>query len=174
MMLRWRSRCHAANDGDHDGDSEMEIKRTRWWWPYHITYIDCIWCLSFMHLILLSLTVALYDDLSLNFKVQVFSLSMHRSYSSSCRDTTWWSGVISSMSIYNGCKPVLHTQNTQVKLDEPSICRYGLGTLETERSSVNHIVDMINIVMFTIENYSISHDDRTWFSWYGSRDHLDD
>ena len=29
-----------------------------------------------------------------------------------------------------------------------------------ERSSVNHIVDMINIVMFTIENYSISRDDR--------------
>ena len=31
--------------------------------------------------------------------------------------------------------------------------RHGLGTLETERSNVNHIVDMINIVMFTIENY---------------------
>ena len=45
---------------------------------------------------------------------------------------------------------------------------------ETERSSVNHIVDMINIVMFTIENYSISRDDRTWFRVYGSRDHLDD
>ena len=30
--------------------------------------------------------------------------------------------------IYNGCKTVLHTRNTQVKLDEPSICRYGLGT----------------------------------------------
>ena len=42
-------------------------------------------------------------------------------------------------------------QNTRVKLDEASICRYGLGTLETERSSMNHIVDMINIVMFTIE-----------------------
>ena len=41
---------------------------------------------------------------------------------------------------------------------------------ETERSSVNHIVDMINIEMFPIENYSISRDDRT----YGSRDHLDD
>ena len=26
-------------------------------------------------------------------------------------------------------KPVLHTQNTQVKLDKPSICKYGLGTL---------------------------------------------
>ena len=42
-------------------------------------------------------------------------------------------------------------QNTWVKLDEPSIYRLGLGTLETERSNVNHIVDMINIVMFTIE-----------------------
>ena len=68
------------------------------------------------------------------------------------------------MFTYNGYKPVLYVQNTQVKLDEPSICRYGLGTLETERSCVNHIVDVINIVMFTIENYSISRDDRTWFS----------
>ena len=59
--------------------------------------------------------------------------------------------MISSTFTYNGCKPVLHTQNTRVKLDDPSICRYGLGTLETERSSVNNIVDMINIVMFTIE-----------------------
>ena len=42
---------------------------------------------------------------------------------SSCRDTTWWSGVISSTFTYNGCKPVLHTQNTRVKLDEPSIYR---------------------------------------------------
>ena len=59
--------------------------------------------------------------------------------------------MISSTFTYNGCKLVLHMRNTRVKLDEPSICRYGLGTLETERSSVNHIVDMINIVMFTIE-----------------------
>ena len=40
-------------------------------------------------------------------------------------------------------------RNTQVKLDEPSIYIY--GNTETERSNVNHIVDMINIVMFTIE-----------------------
>ena len=72
--------------------------------------------------------------------------------------------MISSTFTYNGCKPVLHTQNTRVKLDEPSICRYGLGTLETERSNVNHIVDMINIEMFTIDDYSISRDDQTWFS----------
>ena len=31
-----------------------------------------------------------------------------------------------------------------------------------------------HIVMFTIENYSISRDDWAWFSWFGSRDHLDD
>ena len=76
--LRWRSRCRAGDDGDHDGALEMEIKGTRWWWPYHVTYFDCMWCLSFMHLILLSMAVALQDDPSLNFKVQVFSLSMHR------------------------------------------------------------------------------------------------
>ena len=49
---------------------------------------------------------------------------------------------------------VLHMWNTHVKLDEPSMYRHGLGTLETERSNVNHIVDMTNIEMFTIENYS--------------------
>ena len=61
-------------------------------------------------------------------------------------------------------KTVLHMRNTQVKLDEPSMYRHGLGTLETERSNVNHIVYMINIEMFTIDDYSISRDDRTWFS----------
>ncbi len=55
------------------------------------------------------------------------------------------------MFTYNGCKTVLHMRNTRVKLDKPSMYRHGLGTLETERSNVNHIVDMINIVMFTIE-----------------------
>ena len=29
MMLRWRSRCRADDDGDHDGASEMEITSTR-------------------------------------------------------------------------------------------------------------------------------------------------
>ena len=28
-MLRWRSRCQAGDDGDHDGALEMEIKDTR-------------------------------------------------------------------------------------------------------------------------------------------------
>ena len=39
----------------------------------------------------------------------------------------------------------------------------GLGTVETERSNMNHIVDMINIEMFIVDDYSIR-DDRTWFS----------
>ena len=38
---------------------------------------------------------------------------------------------------------------------------------ETERSNMNHIVDMIIIVMFTIENLSISRDDWTWFKFQG-------
>ena len=45
-------------------------------------------------------------------------------------------------------------QNTWVKLDEPSMYRHGLETLETERSNVSHIVDMINMEMFTIETTS--------------------
>ena len=72
--------------------------------------------------------------------------------------------MVDSMSTYNGCKIVLHMRNTWVKLDDPGMYIHGLGTLETERSNVNHIVDMINIEMFTIDDYSISRDDRTWFS----------
>ena len=72
--------------------------------------------------------------------------------------------MISSTFTYNERKTVLHMRNTRVKLDEPSMYRHGLGTLETERSNMNHIVDMININMFTIKNYSIPRDDRTWFS----------
>ena len=65
------------------------------------------------------------------------------------------------MFTYNGCKTVLHMWNTRVKLDKPGMYRHCLGILETERSNLNHIVDMINIEMFTIDDYSISHDDRT-------------
>ena len=49
------------------------------------------------------------------------------------------------------CAKQLHTRNTQVKLDKPSIYQIWPRNTETERSSVNHIVDMINILMFTVE-----------------------
>ena len=52
-------------------------------------------------------------------------------------------------------------QNTRVKLDEPSMCKHGLGTQETERSNMNHIVDMINMEIFTTETILNSRDDRT-------------
>ena len=61
--------------------------------------------------------------------------------------------MIDSTFTYNECKPYLHTRNTWVKLDEPSMYRHGLRTLETERSNVTHIVVMINMEMFTIEDY---------------------
>ena len=53
--------------------------------------------------------------------------------------------MIGSTFTYNGCKIVLHMQNTWVKLDEPSMYRHGLGTLEIKRLNVNHTIDMINI-----------------------------
>ena len=93
---------------------------------YHLYWLHVMFIFYASYLALIDGSIIRW---SLTNYQEVFSLSMHRCYSSSCRDTTWWSGVISSTSIYNGCKPILHTQNTQVKLDEPSICRYGLGTL---------------------------------------------
>ena len=45
-------------------------------------------------------------------------------------------------------------QNTWVKLDEPSMYRHGLRTQETERLNTSHIVDMMNMEMFTIETTS--------------------
>ena len=65
------------------------------------------------------------------------------------------------MFTYNGCKIVLHMQNTWVKLDEPSMHIHGLGTLETERSNMSHIVDIINIgcspLMTTPSHMMIGH-----------------
>ena len=80
-----------------------------------------------------------------------------------------------------GCdKLYVHIQRVQASFAHAEILGLNLTSLAYAdmaselRSSMNHIVDMINIMMFTIENYSISRDDRTWFSWFGSRDHLDD
>jgi hypothetical protein len=55
-------------------------------------------------------------------------------------------------------------QNTWVKLDEPSMYRHDLGTWRTEMSNMSHIEDVINMEMFTIDDYPISRDDRTWVS----------
>jgi hypothetical protein len=63
---------------------------------------------------------------------------------------------------------VLHVRNTRVKLDEPGMYIYGLETQETERSNMSHIVDMINMKMFTIETTLNSRDDRTWVGGFGS------
>ena len=72
--------------------------------------------------------------------------------------------VVSRHAVMIGCdrlyvhiqwvQAMLHTRNTRVKLDEPSMYRHGLGTQETERSNMSHIVDKINMKMFTIETTS--------------------
>ena len=145
-----------SNSWRDDNNATMEIKVSRrWWWrswrcfgdgdQRHKMMMAILYHLYWLHVmfIIYASYSALIDgsiirwSLTKNFKVQVFSLSMHHCQSSSCRDTTWWSGVISSTFLYNGCKPVLHTRNTQVKLYGPSICRYGLEHLDqkVERES---------------------------------------
>ena len=72
--------------------------------------------------------------------------------------------VVSRHAVMIGCdrlyvhikrvQAMLHTRNTRVKLDEPSIYKHGLRTQEIERSNTSHIVDMINMEMFTIETTS--------------------
>ena len=57
--------------------------------------------------------------------------------------------MIDSTFTYNGCKTVAHAEHSGQ--DEPSMCRHGLGTHETERSNMNRIVDMISIEMLTTE-----------------------
>ena len=59
------------------------------------------------------------------------------------------------MFTYNGCKSVLHKQNTWIKLDEPSMYRHGLGTLETERSNMSHIVDMIGHGLVDLDHVTL-------------------
>ena len=108
----WRSWCGAGDDGDHAGALVMEIKK------HKFMAISChLWFACdvnhFMHLILLRTTVALWGDLSLKFQDEiVFSPTVHRCYSSSFRDTTWWSGVIDSTFTYNGCKTVAHAEHS--------------------------------------------------------------
>ena len=42
MMLRWRSRCQAGDDGDHDGALEMEIKRHKMMMAISYHLFDCM------------------------------------------------------------------------------------------------------------------------------------
>ena len=111
-IIRWKPRWQ-HDDGDHGvAPVTMEIKK------HKFMAISChLWIACdvnpFMHLILLRTTVALWGDLSLKFQDEiVFSPTVHRCYSSSFRDTTWWSGVIDSTFTYNGCKTVAHAEHS--------------------------------------------------------------
>ena len=42
MMLRWRSRCQAGDDGDHDSALEMEIKRHKMMMAISYNLFDCM------------------------------------------------------------------------------------------------------------------------------------
>ena len=112
-----------SNSWQDDNDAMMEIKVSRrwWWWSWrcfgdgdhkHEMMMAISYHLYWLHVMFIFYAsyLALIDGSILRWSLtnyqEVFSLSMHRCQSSSCPDTTWWSGVISSTSIYNGCKPV--------------------------------------------------------------------
>ena len=102
MSRRWRwwsRRCFG--DGDHKHKMMMAIS-------YHLYWLHVMFILYASYLALIDGSILRW---SLTKKFQeVFSLSMHCCESSSCWDTTWWSGVIGSTFKYNGCKTVAHAE----------------------------------------------------------------
>ena len=151
----------------------MEIKGTRWWWPYHITYIDWMWCLSFMYLILLRSTVALWDDPLLKFQGisvlpeyaplrQFFVLRHHmmigcdRLYVQIQRVQNSCTRGILRLNLTSLAYADMASEHWDRKVERESYSRYD------QHSDVHHW------------NYSISRVNRTWFSCFGSRNHLDD
>ena len=171
-MLRWRSRCHAGDGGDHDGASEMEITSTRWWWPYRITYIDCMWCLSFY-----ASYLALIDGSIIRWSLTKLSRSVLPEYAPLRKF------FVLRHHVMIGCDR-LYVQIQRVQ----NSCTHGIlrlnltslaytdmasehGDRKVERESYSRYDPHSDVHHW---NYSISHDDRTWFSWFGSRDHLDD
>ena len=116
-----------SNSWRDDNDATMEIKvsrRWRWWsWrcfgdgdhkhkmmmaiSYHLYWLHVMFIFYASYLALIDGSILRW---SLTNYQEVFSLSMHRCESSSCWDTTWWSGVIGSTFKYNGCKTVAHAE----------------------------------------------------------------
>ena len=147
-LLLSRSDSHRSNRWRNDNDSTMEIKVSRrwWWWSqrcfgdgdhkhkmmmaisYHLYWLHVMFFLYASYLALIDGSILRwsltnnYQDKSVLPKyapLLKFIILKH----------LVMMGVIDSTFTYNGCKPIFHKKNTQVKLDEPSICRYGLRTL---------------------------------------------
>ena len=171
-MLRWRSRCRAGDDGDHDGASEMEITSTRWWWPYHITYIDCMWCLSFY-----ASYLALIDGSIIRWSLTKLSRSVLPEYARLRKFFVLRHHVmigcdrfyVQIQRVQNSCtrRILMLYLTSQAYTDMAS----EHGDRKVERESYSRYDQHSDVHQW---NYSISRDDRTWFSWFGSRDHLDD
>ena len=171
-MLRWRSRCRAGDDGDHDGASEMEITSTRWWWPYHITYIDCMWCLSFY-----ASYLALIDGSIIRWSLTKLSRSVLPEYAPLRKFFVLRHHVmigcdrlyVQIQRVQNSCtRGILRLYLTsQAYTDMAS----EHGDRKVERESYSRYDQHNDVHQW---NYSISRDDRTWFTWFGSRNQLED
>ena len=172
-MLRWRSSCRAGDDGDHDGASEMEITSTRWWWPYHITYIDCMRCLSFY-----ASYLALIDGSIIRWSLTKFQgISVLPEYAPLRKFFVLRHHVmigcdrlyVQIQRVQNSCaRRILRLNLTSLAYADMASEH---GDRKVERESYSRYDQHSDVHHW---NYSISRDDRTWFSWFGSRDHLDD
>ena len=103
---QWWSRW-CFGDGGHKHKKMMTIS-------YHLYWLHVMFILYASYL-------ALFDGSILRWSLTKFQgISVLPEFAPLrqfvCRDTTWWSGVISSTFTYNGCKLVLHVQNTRVNL----------------------------------------------------------
>ena len=101
VSSRWRRRSwRCFRDGDQRHKMMMAIS-------YHLYWVHVMFILYASYFALIDGSIIRW---SLTNYQEVFSLSMHRCKSSSCWDTTWWSGVIGSTFKYNGCKTVAHAE----------------------------------------------------------------
>ena len=172
-MLRWRSRCRAGDDGDHDGASEMEITSTRWWWPYHITYIwlHVMFIFYASYLALIDGSIIRWSLTKFQYKSVLLEYAPLRKF------------FVLRHHVMIGCDS-LYVQIQRVQnICTRGILRLNLTSLayadmasehwdrKVERESYSRYDQHSDVQRW---NYSISRDDRTWFSWYGSRDHLED
>ena len=171
----WSRRCFG--DGDHKHKMMMAIS-------YHLYWLHVMLILYASYLALIDGSIIRW---SLTNYQEVFSLSMHRCESSSCWDTTWWSGVIGSSSltrVFRVCNcfaPVVFERRAYHTRSSRGVsARRTFATVHTQGEHWDRKVERESYSRYDQDsdvhhwNYSISRDDRTWFIWFGSRDHLED
>ena len=164
VRRRWRSQARCFGDGDHKHKMMMAIS-------YHLYWLHVM-------LILYASYLALFDGSIIRWSLTKFQgISVLPEYAPLRQF------VVPRHHVMIGCDrlyvQIQRVQNSCTR----GILRLNLTSLaytdmasehrdrKVERESYSRYDQHSDVHHW---NYSISRDDRTWFSWYGSRDHLDD